>query len=136
MKNSLRFVALALAALAPLAAQAPQGWKMRVDRSTAASDPDAPGDIKFTTMGSGFHTVNPKAAVYWNPANSAAGAYTVKGTFTLMTPSGHANYDGLTFGGSGLEGVQQSYLYFVVAQNGTWLIKKRDGDTTSNVSPK
>jgi hypothetical protein len=136
MKNSLRFVALALAALAPLAAQAPQGWKMRVDRSTAASDPDAPGDIKFTTMGSGFHTVNPKAAVYWNPANTAAGAYTVKGTFTLMKPSGHANYYGLIFGGSGLEGVQQSYLYFVVAQNGTWLIKKRDGDTTSNVSPK
>jgi len=27
-------------------------------------------------------------------------------------------------------------LYFVVAQDGTWLIKRRDGDATSNVSAK
>src|SRR5437870_8773276 len=106
---------LALAALAPLAAQAPQGWKMRVDRSTAASDPDAPGDIKFVTMGSGFHATNPQAAIYWNPANTASGTYTLKGTFTLMKPSDHNNYYGLVFGGSGLEGSDPSYRYFVVA---------------------
>src|SRR5579863_280965 len=127
---------LALVALAPLFAQSPQGWKMRVDRSAAASDPDASGDIKFVTMGSGFHATNPQAAVYWNPANSASGAYTLKGTFTLMKPSGHTNYYGLVFGGSGLEGAQQSYLYFVIAQNGTWLIKRREGDSTSGVAPK
>jgi hypothetical protein len=127
---------LALAALTPLNAQAPKGWKMRVDRSAEASDPDAPGDIKFVVMGSGYHATNPKAAVYWNPASTATGSYTLKGTFTLMKPSGHTNYYGLVFGGSALEGAQQKYLYFVVAQNGTWLIKKRDGDATSIVSPK
>jgi hypothetical protein len=127
---------LALVALAPLVAQTPQGWKMRIDRSAAASDPDAAGDIKFVTTGSGFHATNPRAAVYWNPANTVAGAYTLKGTFTLMKPSGHTNYYGLVLGGSGLEGPQQSYLYFVVAQNGTWLIKRRDGDATSTVSGK
>jgi hypothetical protein len=136
MKHHVQVVLLTLAVLAPLAAQAPQGWKMRVDRSTAASDPDAPGDIKFVTQGSGFHATNPKAAVYWNPSNTAAGTYTLKGTFTLMKPSGHPNYYGLVFGGSGLEGAEQSYLYFVVAQNGMWLIKRREGDATSNVSPK
>ena len=41
--------------IASLSAQSPKGWKMRVDRSTAASDPDAPGDIKFVTSGKGFH---------------------------------------------------------------------------------
>src|SRR6266404_1196339 len=136
MKLNIHAAVLALCALAPLIAQTPPGWKMRVDRSTAASDPDAPGDIKFVTSGSGFHATNPQAAVYWNPANTAAGAYTLKGTFTLMKPSGHNNYYGLVFGGSGLEGGQQSYLYFVIAQNGTWLIKRRDGDATSNVAPK
>src|SRR5215475_11509101 len=136
MKRYVYLAALALAALAPLAAQAPKGWKMRVDRSTEASDPDAAGEIKFVTQGSGFHATNPKAAVYWNPANTASGSYTLKGTFTLMKPSGHTNYYGLIFGGSGLEGAQQSYLYFVIAQNGTWLIKRRDGDATSNVAPK
>ena len=121
MKRHVHFTLLALVAFAPLAAQTPQGWKMRVDRSTAASDPDATGDIKFVTQGSGFHATNPQAAVYWNPANTAAGTYTLKGTFTLMKPSGHNNYYGLVFGGSGLEGPQQSYLYFMVAQDGTWL---------------
>jgi hypothetical protein len=136
MKRHVHIAVLALVALAPLVAQAPKGWKMRVDRSTAASDPDAPGDIKFVTEGSGFHATNPQAAVYWNPANTAAGTYTLKGTFTLMKLSGHTNYYGLIFGGSGIEGAQQSYLYFVVAQNGTWLIKSRTGDATATVAPK
>src|SRR5580704_16263991 len=136
MKRYIHIAGLAIAAFAPLAAQAPQGWKMRVDRSAAASDPDASGDIKFVTQGSGFHATNPQAAVYWNPANAATGSYTLKGTFTLMKPSGHTNYYGLVFGGSGLEGAQQTYLYFVVAQNGSWLIKRREGDATSTVSPK
>lgn len=137
MKRYIQIAALAIAAAAAVPAQTPQGWKMRVDRSTSASDPDAAGDIKFVTMGSGFHATNPKAAVYWNPSNTASGTYTVKGTFTLMKPSGHANYYGLVFGGSGLEGSQQSYLYFLVAQNGTWLVKRREGDgSTSNVVAK
>ena len=136
MKRHIHVAVLALIAIAPLFAQAPKGWKLRVDRSTEASDPDAAGDIKFVTMGAGFHATNPKAAVYWNPSNSASGAYTLKGTFTLMKPSGHNNYYGLVFGGSGLEGAQQSYLYFVIAQNGMWLIKRREGDATSIVAPK
>jgi hypothetical protein len=109
---------------------------MRVDRSAEVSDPDAPGDIKFVTMGTGFHATNPQAAVYWNPANKASGTYTLKGTFTLMKPSGHINYYGLVFGGSGLEGASESYLYFVVAQNGTWLIKSRNGESTGTIGAK
>jgi hypothetical protein len=134
--TKLSLAVLAITALTPLFAQSPQGWKLRVDRSTSASDPDGAGDIHFTTSGGGFHAVNPQAAVYWNPANTISGAYTLKGSFTLNKPSGHANYYGLIFGGSALEGAQQSYLYFVVAQNGTWLIKRRDGDATSNIAPK
>src|SRR5262245_53500235 len=137
LKRYIPAAILALAAVAPLVAQSPQGWKLRVDRSTSASDPDAEGQIKFVTMGSGFHATNPQAAVYWNPANTATGSYTLKGTFTLMKPSGHNNYYGLAFGGSDLEGPQQNYLYFLVAQNGTWLIKRRDGDAkTENVAPR
>lgn len=136
MKRHVHAALLALVVLAPLAAQTPKGWKMRVDRSTSAADPDAPGDIKFVTMGAGFQATNPQAAVYWNPAHTAAGAYTLKGTFTLLKPSGHNNYYGLVFGGGALEGAEQAYLYFVVAQNGTWLIKSRNGDKTGIVAPK
>jgi hypothetical protein len=109
---------------------------MRIDRSTSAQDPDAAGTIKFVTMGTGFHATNPQAAVYWNPSNTATGNYTLKGTFTLMKPSGHTNYYGLVFGGSALDGAAQSYTYFLVAQDGTFLVKKRDGEATSNVVNK
>ena len=137
MTRTVRFAALAVAAMLPLVAQAPKGWKVRADRSTSASDPDAAGDIKFVTQGSGFHATNPQAAVYWNPSNTASGTYTIKGAFTQVKPSGHTNYYGIVFGGSDLEGPQQQYLYFVVAQNGTWLIKRRNGDaSTENIAPK
>jgi len=136
MMRHVTIALIALAAATTLVAQSPAGWKVRVDRSTAASDPDGSGDIKFVTEGSGFHCTNPKAAVYWNPSNTAGGNYTVKGTFTLMKPSGHTNYYGLVFGGSGLEGADQSYSYFVVAQNGTWLVKSRSGDNTPSITAK
>ncbi|OFW12326.1 MAG: hypothetical protein A3F69_00435 [Acidobacteria bacterium RIFCSPLOWO2_12_FULL_66_10] len=123
-------MALALLAVVPLLAQAPKGWMVRADRSTSASDPDGAGTIKFVTMGTGFHATNPQAAVYWNPANSATGNYSLKGTFTLVKPSSHSNYYGLVFGGSDLEGPKQSYLYFLVAQDGTWIVKRRNGDAT------
>ena len=40
MIRTLSAAALALLVAAPLAAQAPDGWQSRVDRSTNAADPD------------------------------------------------------------------------------------------------
>jgi hypothetical protein len=134
MKRYLFFVVLGLLAIAPLGAQTPAGWKLRVDRSMNASDPDAAGSIKFITMGTGFHATNPQAAVYWNPANTATGNYTLKGTFKLVKTTGHDEYFGLVFGGSNLEGAAQKYLYFMVNSSGDWLIKSRDGTGTSQVA--
>jgi hypothetical protein len=136
MKRRNTLALLALTAVAPLLAQAPAGWKVRADESQSATDPDAAGSIKFVKEGNGFHCTNPQAAVYWNPANTASGSYTLKGTFTLVKPSSHTNYYGLVFGGSGLEGPEQAYAYFMVAQNGTWLIKTRNGAATPTVTDR
>jgi hypothetical protein len=136
MKRHFAVVVLLLVTVGSLAAQSPKGWRVRVDRSTNAADPDAAGAVKFVTSGSGFHATNPQAAVFWNPTNTATGNYTLKGTFTLLKPSGHTNYYGLVFGGGDLEGAGQSYLYFLVAQDGTWLIKQRQGEDTKDVAPK
>jgi len=137
MKRSLSiaFAASMLVAVS-LMAQAPKGWMVRADRSTSASDPDGAGAIKFVTMGTGFHATNPQAAVYWNPANTATGNYTVKGTFTLQKPSGHTNYYGLVFGGADLGDAKQAYTYFLVAQDGSWLVKHRNGEAATDVLPK
>jgi hypothetical protein len=128
MKRYASVALLVFLGIGSLAAQTPKGWMVRADNSKSASDPDAAGNIKFMSMGTGFHATNPQAAVYWNPANVAKGNYSLKGTFTLMKPSGHTNYYGLVFGGSELDKFGQTYLYFMVAQDGTWLIKKREGD--------
>jgi len=133
MNRYRTIAAFALLAAVPLVAQSPAGWKLRIDRSTSASDPDAAGNIKFVTMGTGFHTTNPQAAVYWNPANTVTGNYTLKGTFTLMRPSSHTNYYGLVFGGSDLEVAGQNYIYFLIGQDGTWLLKHRSGNATHDL---
>jgi hypothetical protein len=126
------YLAVTLFTIIPLHAQAPRDWLLRADRSTSAADPDQPGTIRFTAKGAGYHAVTPQAAVFWNPANRATGAYTIKGTFTLVKPSDHTNYYGIVFGGSDLDGPKQNYLYFLVAQDGSYLIKQRVGDVTTN----
>src|SRR5947209_14923836 len=136
MKRCIFIVVLALLAAVPLFAQAPKGWMLRVDRSMSAADPDAAGAIKFMAMGSGFHAINPQAAVYWNPANTVTGNYTLKGTFTLIKTTGYNEYYGLVFGGSNLEAAGQEYLYFVITDDGTWLIKRRTGATTQEVADR
>src|SRR6202790_215132 len=136
MKHFVGFVLAALLALAPAFAQSPKGWKVRGDHSADASDPDAAGAIKFVVSGTGFHATNPMAAIYWNPANTATGNYTLKGTFKLIKSTGYDEYYGLIFGGSALEGGMQSYVYFMITDDGTYLIKQRDGSSTRGVSPK
>jgi hypothetical protein len=136
MRHFVGLTLAALLAIAPAFAQAPKGWKVRGDHSTDASDPDAAGAIKFVTSGSGFHATNPMASIYWNPANTATGNYNLKGTFKLIKSGGYNEYYGLIFGGNGLDGAAQSYLYFMVTDDGTYLIKRREGSSTQGVSPK
>lgn len=122
------------AAASVLAQTAPAGWKQRIDASTDASDPDPAGDVKFTAITGGFHTANPKAAIFWNPANTATGNYVLKATFAQNARSSHPNYLGLIFGGKDLAAAGQNYTYFLIApQNGMYLVKQRTGDQTKDV---
>jgi hypothetical protein len=139
MKRQISMVVFAMAMLVAAAAvfaQAPKGWMTRSDHSTEASDPDAAGTNKFVAMGGGFHATNPMAAVYWNPANTITGDYTLKGKFTLIKTMGYNEYWGLIFGGSDLGAAGQSYLYFMISDDGTFLIKRRTGANTTGLSPK
>jgi len=116
----------------PLAAQAPAGLQLRLDRSTNASDPDDVPDVTVTREGSGFLVATGPAVTAWNSSNSATGEYTLRGTFTMLEPSGHVNYYGLLYGGGDLEGAGQNYLYFLVGQNGTYIVKHRAGNETTH----
>lgn len=113
---------------APLAAQQVSSLKVRVDRSTDASDPDDTPELKVVAMGKGARVTGGPAGVFWNAADTATGNYTAKATFNLQQPSNHNNFYGIVFGGSELAGAKQSYTYFMVSQNGGWLLKGREGD--------
>lgn len=132
MIRPLSLVTLVLALSTQALAQKPEGWQVRVDRSANANDPDDVPTVKFTKMDPGFHVTTGPAAVLYNSKNTVTGSYTLKGTFHLMKPSGHPNYYGLVFGANALEGPKQNYLYFLVGQNGTFLIKHRAGDATTH----
>lgn len=123
-----------LASLAvPVMAQAPADWRVRIDQSQNAQDPDDNPEIKFMVMGGGFHSVGGPAGTFWRPGQTAAGNFTVKANFTLNRPSSHPNYYGLIFGGSNLDAASQSYVYFLVAQDGTYIIRHRNGNTVNDV---
>ena len=122
--------------VAPLAAQAPAGWQVRIDKSTNAADPDDVQGVKVVAAGKGFRVTGGPAGTYWNPSNTVKGTYTVKGTFNLMKPSPHVNFYGLTFGGADLNSANQRYVYFVIAQNGSYIIRQRTGETVQDVQPR
>ena len=132
MIRRISLSALALLIALPLAAQAPAGLQLRLDHSTDAADPDDVPNVTVMTMGSGFQVATGPAVTAWNSDNTAMGEYTLKGTFTLLEPSGHVNYYGLVYGGGDLEGPRQNYLYFLVAQNGTYIVKHRAGNETTH----
>ena len=132
MIRRISLAAFTLLIAAPLTAQAPDGWQLRVDRSTNAADPDDVPEVEFMTVGSGFQINTGPAAVAWNSGNAASGAYTLEGRFTLQAPSDHVNYYGLVYGGGNLDGPRQNYLYFLVAQNGSYIIKHRANDETTH----
>jgi hypothetical protein len=132
MIRRISLAALALLVAAPLAAQAPAGLKLRLDHSMNAEDPDDVPNVSVTSTGGGFQVRTGPAVTAWNSDDTAMGTYTLSGTFTLLEASGHVNYYGLVYGGRELEGSGQSYLYFLVAQDGTYLVKHRAGNETTH----
>lgn len=130
MIRRISMAVFALLVAVPLAAQAPSGWEMRVDRSTNPSDPDDVPEVTVTPTADGFEVHTGPAVTMWNPANTASGEFTLEGTFTLLEPSSHVNYYGLIYGAGALEGAQQNYIYFLVGQDGSYTIRHRAGNET------
>ena len=105
------------------------GWTGRIDPQAAKAGRKITED-KVISMGSGFHVTSGPAAIYWNPANTASGNYTVTGSFTQTKAPVHPEAYGLFIGGKDLEAPNQSYAYFVVRQDGKYLINHRANDST------
>jgi hypothetical protein len=132
MTRRILMAFLALMIAVPLTAQSSAGLQLRLDHSTSADDPDDVPEVTVADVGSGFQINTGPAVTAWNSNNTASGTYTLSATFTLIQPSGHVNYYGLVYGGSELEGSGENYLYFLVAQDGSYLVKHRAGNETTH----
>jgi hypothetical protein len=134
MRHSFLILLLISCVTLPLSAQSPEGWKMRVDRSQSAQDPDDRPDLTFVSKGRALHVKGGPAGTFWDGRNNAAGNYTLRATFNLNQLSSHTNFYSLVFGASQLEGANQTYSYFVVAQDGSYLIRQRVGNDVKDVA--
>lgn len=109
----------------------PAGYAVRLDR--AGSDP---ADFQVNQADGALHIqTGPAGILYDENHTNPAGDYTVSATFTeIGAPANHREAFGLIIGGSDLQGEAQRYTYFLVRADGSYLIKRRDGSETSDVS--
>ncbi|HEY9227408.1 MAG TPA: hypothetical protein VIP11_12215 [Gemmatimonadaceae bacterium] len=101
----------------------PPGWTMKMDPK------DATKTAKFVTMGPGFHVTSGGAAIYYNPADvQGKDNFTVSANFRQTKKAEHPEAYGLIAGGQNLDDpAKQAYYYFVVRQDGSFLINHRAG---------
>jgi len=103
----------------------PAGWHALLDTGGATID-----GVNLMEMGGGFHFMTGPAGIYYKPEDAATGTYEAHATFILLEPSEHPEAFGLFIGGSSLDGPHQRYTYFLVRQDGMFLIKRRAGTET------
>jgi hypothetical protein len=104
------------------------GWHARLDKADAKV-----ADLKFVSMGPGFHVTSGPAAIYWNAATAAKGNYTVKASLTQTKATPHREAYGIFLGGDDLNDASQSYLYLVIGGTGEYTIKHRAGSETHTI---
>jgi len=83
-------------------------------------------DAKLTQTGNVMSVTTGPAVTYWNPANRAAGDYTVKATFhepKFQNLNNHPHPYGIVIAGNDMGTPTQSYLYCVAYGNGNFLVR-------------
>ena len=141
MRKTLSVLA-ALAIVAPLGAQQqaakdpttavaaaplPEGWSMKLDPQAASMT------AKFVTMGQGFHVTSGGPAIYYTAKDAQGNTpYSVMANFRQTKKiTGHGDAGeafGLFIAGHDLDDqAKQTYFYFLVRQDGKFLINHRAG---------
>jgi hypothetical protein len=101
------------------------GWTGKIDANEERAGRTL-NDAKLSQEGGTLHVTTGPALAYWNPANKAAGDYTVKATFTepkYMNLNNHPHPYGLFIGGNDLGTANQTYLYCAAYGNGRFIVR-------------
>jgi hypothetical protein len=105
----------------------PPGWHARTDGNRPLTN------VKFDSMSVGHHVTLGPATIFWRDADNATGSYTVEAKFWQFPSDTHRDHRegyGLFFGGSALPAAGQRYTYFLIRDDGMFLVKRRMGDST------
>jgi hypothetical protein len=105
------------------------GWTGRIDPQSEKQGRKI-SDVKFEKKGTAFHVTSGPAAIYWDPSVSPTGNYLLGTSFTQNKPAAHAEGYGIIFAGKNLTAANQSYFYFLVRQDGKFLLNHRADDST------
>lgn len=105
----------------------PQGWMARTDNGGPLTT------LKFDVMAPGWHLTTGPAVILYRDADHADGKVHSVAKIHLFPGAGHAEGFGLFLGGKNLQAPTQSYTYFLIRGDGKFLVKRRNGATTSNV---
>jgi hypothetical protein len=108
----------------------PAGWSVRLD--SGATKPDG---VSVMPMGAGIHFKSGPAGIYYRAADARSGSYQVQASFEQTEPSSHPEAYGILIGGSDLAGPKQKYTYFLVRQDGQFMISRRNGENVTAVVP-
>jgi len=101
------------------------GWTGKIDMNEERAGRTL-NDARLTEQGAVLHVTTGPALAYWNPANKAAGDYTVKATFTepqYMNLNSHPHPYGIFIAGNDLGTPNQSYLYCAAYGNGRFIVR-------------
>lgn len=106
----------------------PAGWSARPDEGGSVTN------IKFVVMEPGYHLTLGPATILYRQEDRVTGPFHALVTFHQMKKLEHAEGYGLIFGGQALTERGQRYTYFLVRDDGTYLLKRRDGDKTTEIT--
>lgn len=101
------------------------GWKGKIDSSSIKQGRTI-NDSRFELKDGAFVIAAGPAAIYWNPANTATGDYTVRATFRepkYMSANSHPHPYGLFIAGNKLDTDEMSLLYCSAYGNGTFIVR-------------
>jgi hypothetical protein len=101
------------------------GWTGKIDAGEMEAGQTLE-NARLSMEDGALHVATGPAVVYWNPANTASGDYTVSATFTepeYMNRNNHPHPYGIVVGGSGLDGDEQHYLYCAAYGNGNFIVR-------------
>jgi hypothetical protein len=90
--------------------------------------------VRFMLHGASMHITSGPPGIYYDSSRTASGEYVAKGTFTQVGKGEHREGYGPFVGGADLDGEEQRYLYFLVRQDGRFLIKERVGAKTRGIA--